>query len=67
MKSKQLTLCTGSVTLCLFVLISSGKGWYRYEKPGAKQPIADDDVTDLILQYCRKNGIQRRKISSQVG
>jgi len=43
----------------------TGKGWYRYEKPGAKQPIADDDVTDLILQYCRKNGIQRRKISSQ--
>lgn len=43
----------------------TGKGWYRYEKPGAKKSIVDDEVTDLIIQYCRKNGIERRKISNQ--
>ena len=44
----------------------AGKGWYRYEKPGAKKPFVDDEVTDLIINYCRKNGLERRKITNQV-
>ncbi|XP_041366322.1 peroxisomal bifunctional enzyme-like isoform X2 [Gigantopelta aegis] len=43
----------------------TGKGWYRYDKPGGKQAMVDEEVTQLILDHSTKLGIVRRKISAQ--
>jgi 3-hydroxyacyl-CoA dehydrogenase len=40
----------------------TGAGWYRYE-PGARDPIPDPLVADIIEQFRRERGIQARKIS----
>ena len=55
-------LCISSVN----VILSAGKGWYRYEKPGGRVATADEDVTDIIKAHCSELGIQRRVISTQV-
>ena len=46
--------------------ILTGKGWYRYEKPGGKEAFVDPEVEQIILQYSRDNGLERRNIPSQV-
>lgn len=43
----------------------TGKGWYKYEKPGGKIATYDDEVTQIIEEHCKQAGIQRRKISTQ--
>lgn len=43
----------------------TGKGWYRYEKPGGKLATPDEEVMELIKDHCMKAGIQRRNISTQ--
>ncbi|KAK6165801.1 hypothetical protein SNE40_022645 [Patella caerulea] len=43
----------------------TGKGWYKYDRPGAKEAFVDPDVTDIILKHCKDAGIIRRKISTQ--
>ena len=48
------------------VLIFSGKGWYKYEKPGGRTPYVDPEVTRIIEDHCRSLGIERRNIGSQV-
>ena len=44
----------------------SGKGWYKYEKPGGSAPTVDPEVTAIIEEHCQKLGIERRSIGSQV-
>ena len=44
----------------------TGKGWYKYEKPYAKEPYVDEEVIDMILDQSAFLGITRRNISSQV-
>lgn len=46
--------------------IASGKGWYRYEKPGGKNAIPDNDIKDVIRIHCKELGIEQRQISTQV-
>ena len=48
------------------LLPSLGRGWYKYDRPGSIVPRIDNEVTDLILEYCQEMGIQRRQISPQV-
>ncbi|CAH1781961.1 unnamed protein product [Owenia fusiformis] len=43
----------------------TGMGWYRYEKPGAKEPFIDAEITTLLEDYSKKHNITRRKISPQ--
>nr|XP_006818752.1 PREDICTED: peroxisomal bifunctional enzyme-like [Saccoglossus kowalevskii] len=43
----------------------TGKGIYKYERPGAFQAIIDPDIEDIIIRYCKENGIVRRRISYQ--
>nr|KAG5689388.1 hypothetical protein BaRGS_017672 [Batillaria attramentaria] len=43
----------------------TGKGWYRYEKPGGRMAMVDDEVTDIIRSHCKDLGLEQRKISSQ--
>uniref|UniRef100_A0A0B7ASV3 3-hydroxyacyl-CoA dehydrogenase C-terminal domain-containing protein n=1 Tax=Arion vulgaris TaxID=1028688 RepID=A0A0B7ASV3_9EUPU len=43
----------------------TGKGWYRYEKPFARTPYPDPDVTDMILNHCKSLDIKRRVIPQQ--
>ncbi|KAI0214888.1 Peroxisomal bifunctional enzyme [Lamellibrachia satsuma] len=42
-----------------------GRGWYKYDRPGSRVSHIDNEVTDLILDYCQEMGIQRRQISPQ--
>lgn len=44
----------------------TGRGWYRYEKPGAKIPYHDDEAIDIIEKYRKSRSIESRKISPQV-
>ncbi|KAK7109400.1 peroxisomal bifunctional enzyme-like [Littorina saxatilis] len=43
----------------------TGKGWYRYEKPGGRVAMVDDEVTNLIKKHSAEMGIERRGISTQ--
>ncbi|XP_077978483.1 peroxisomal bifunctional enzyme-like [Glandiceps talaboti] len=43
----------------------SGKGFYKYERPGAYEAMNDPEVEDMIIKYCREQGIVRRKIPYQ--
>jgi len=40
----------------------TGAGWYRYE-PGARDPIPDAGVTQIIEQFRKDRGITARKVS----
>jgi len=40
----------------------TGAGWYRYEA-GAREPIPDPVVTNIVEQFRKERGIQARKIS----
>jgi 3-hydroxyacyl-CoA dehydrogenase len=40
----------------------TGAGWYRYE-PGARDPIPDPLVADIIEQFRQSRGIDARKVS----
>ena len=50
----------------LDVILSTGKGWYRYEKPGGRVAMIDEEVADIIKAHCSELGIQRRVITTQV-
>lgn len=41
----------------------SSRGWYKYEKPGARVPYPDNDIFDIIEQYRRNRNIVSRKVS----
>ena len=41
----------------------TGKGWYAYP-PGARNPVPDPEVADLIASYRKELGITPRKISA---
>ncbi|XP_070566357.1 peroxisomal bifunctional enzyme-like isoform X1 [Ptychodera flava] len=43
----------------------TGKGYYKYERPGAFQAMNDPDIKDMIVAYCRDHNIERRKIPYQ--
>ena len=55
------------ILIDFYMFILTGKGWYRYEKPGGKEAFVDPEVEQIILQYSRDNGLERRNIPSQVG
>jgi 3-hydroxyacyl-CoA dehydrogenase len=44
----------------------TGKGWYAYttDAKGKRQALPDPEVEKLILDYCKANGINRRRISA---
>jgi 3-hydroxyacyl-CoA dehydrogenase len=42
----------------------AGKGWYRYED-GARKPIVDPEVTDLITGYSDRHGIARQVFQAE--
>ena len=42
----------------------AGSGWYRYES-GIRTPIVDDEVTQLIKDYSKQQGIVRRSFNEQ--
>lgn len=42
----------------------TGSGWYRYE-PGARDPLPDPVVDQIIEEYRKKNGITPRKFSDK--
>lgn len=43
----------------------TGKGWYRYEKPGGRKAMVDEEVTAIIRAHCKELGLERRNISTQ--
>ncbi|XP_022079921.1 peroxisomal bifunctional enzyme-like [Acanthaster planci] len=43
----------------------SGKGYYNYGKPGGRTPQRDPEVEQLIIDFSKKHGIKRRKISAE--
>ena len=42
----------------------AGKGWYRY-KDGARKPIVDPEVKDLITRYSDRHGIARQVFQAE--
>ncbi|XP_072038829.1 peroxisomal bifunctional enzyme-like [Amphiura filiformis] len=43
----------------------SGKGYYNYGKIGGRVPERDPETEELILNFCKKHNIQRRRIAPQ--
>ena len=52
--------------ICCLSYHITGKGFYRYEAPNAKEPYDDPWMTDFLEDYRRKRGIQTRRISTNV-
>src|SRR4029453_1079499 len=44
----------------------TGAGWYRYE-PGARDPIPDPVVTEIIESFRKERGISARTLSDDEG
>ncbi|XP_076436045.1 peroxisomal bifunctional enzyme-like [Babylonia areolata] len=43
----------------------TGAGWYRYDKPGGRVAMADEDVEAVIKKHSADMGIERQVIPSQ--
>ncbi len=42
----------------------TGAGWYRYE-PGSRRPVRDPVIEELIVNYSKERGIERRAIGDK--